>query len=93
MRVAKKQKKLKVADAVETVLPDHTLFEAIKGFGNGLKGDSQDVGNAGGISKVGQAVLPDKTVSRTVTGTGKGLKQDIDEILGKKKKHKETKLL
>mgnify|MGYP001480648711 CR=1 FL=1 len=89
----KTKKKLNITDMVETILPDHTVFGAIKGFGSGLKGDTQDVGNAGGINKVGQAVLPDKTVGKTIVGTGKGLRQDIDEVLGKKKKHKESKLM
>ena len=82
-----KKKKVDIVDLTETIIPDHTVFGAIKGFGSGVKGDVQDVRNAGGAKKVTQAVVPDKSVSRTVTGTAKGLKEDVDEVLGKKKRH------
>jgi len=92
--MAEKKKKVDIADMIETILPDHIVFGAIKGFGSGVKGDVNDIKSAGGAGKVTKAVVPDKSVTRTVVGTAKGLKEDVDEVLGKKKKHgKGAKLL
>lgn len=74
----------------ERVIPDHTLIETVKGFGSGVKGDVNDISKAGGVSSVAQATVPDKTVIRTIKGVGKGLSEDVGEVLGQKKKHKDT---
>ena len=62
----------------------------MKGFGSGVKGDVNDISKAGGVSSVAQATVPDKTVIRTIKGVGKGLSEDVGEVLGQKKKHKDT---
>ena len=87
------KKKKGIVDAIETVIPDHTVISTLEGFTDGLGGDVGDVNKAGGLNKVAQAIVPDKTVWRTGKGTLKGIKEDVDEIKGKKKKHKETKLI